>query len=89
MPLTVPSRRSFLLGIGAVVLAAPPLVRIASLMPVKALPLEIKSFEYFGLAKLKAEGASIYYDDGEFDRMMREVMLFGQSWRKVAALDAR
>lgn len=36
------SRRSFFTGLGASILAAPAIVRAASLMPVKALPLALQ-----------------------------------------------
>lgn len=54
--LLVPSRRGFLTGLGAI-LCAPAIVRVASLMPVKALPLD-----GFGLAAVKAEGSKVVYD---------------------------
>ena len=37
----IPSRRSFLTGLGASLIAAPAIVRVESLMPVRALPPEL------------------------------------------------
>lgn len=51
------NRRGFLLGLGAA-LAAPAIIKVATLMPIKALPL-VRGFD---LAPIKGEGVEICYD---------------------------
>jgi hypothetical protein len=68
------SRRAFLLGTASLV-AAPAIVRISSLMPVKVF--DVTEVGYLGLAQYKAEGCAAEFDGGVTLQMIRDQLLPG------------
>lgn len=71
MSLIIPSRRGFLMGAG-ILLAAPAIVRVASLMPVKSLPVTfpLGIFSGFGAPQFMATIGSLYLrTDGDLTVM--------------------
>lgn len=80
-----PSRRGFLTGLGAI-LAAPAIVRVASLMPVKALPAPWTHVRYglgYKVTDLENSLRAFMESDPSVNEAMVEAMLFGQSWLKI------
>ncbi len=65
-------RRSLLTGLVSL-LAAPAIVRVANLMPVKSMHWPEENMLFMGLAPLKTEGAPIYW----WDKMLKSGMWRG------------
>lgn len=66
MDLITPSRRGFLIGLGTgiALLAAPPIVRASSIMPVKALPPPIIKRKWYHVAVTRADAQPVVFIDG-------------------------
>ena len=80
----ITSRRGLLLGLGAVILAAPAIVRASSIMPVKALP---RRTGWHHLAIARQGGDIVFFVDGyEASRVAADGAFVpeGQTWAHVA-----
>jgi hypothetical protein len=83
----ITSRRSFLAGLGAVLVTAPPIVRAGSLMPVKAMPPEVdlqallnaRMNECYAIMRKNMEH-NLYGDLTEITRLHMRPLLGAQSY---------
>lgn len=66
MDLITPSRRGFLIGLGTgiALLAAPPIVRASSIMPVKVLPPRIIKRKWYHVAVTRSGDDLVVFVDG-------------------------